>query len=53
MSWSGQCPNCGNRALTENIMALRTRNGPGWKRWREAMAACVGATLVDARRDEG
>lgn len=47
MSWSGQCPDCGNRALAENVIGLRTHSGPAFQRWREAVAASVGARLRD------
>jgi hypothetical protein len=29
---------------------MRSRSGPEWSRWRRAMAACVGGTLVDEQR---
>jgi len=47
MSWSGQCPTCGARALNENIIGLRNRSGPAWRRWRRAMAASVGGVLIE------
>jgi hypothetical protein len=47
MSWTGLCGDCARALLTENIEGLHYKRGAPWKRWRRAMAACVGAVLPD------
>lgn len=48
MSNSGQCHECGMRALSENIYGLVYKQGEPLRRWREGMARSVGAQLPDA-----
>jgi hypothetical protein len=52
MSWTGQCPTCGTRALAENIIGLTNHSGPAFNRWRRAMAASVGGVLLDERGEQ-
>lgn len=45
MSNTGACVECGHVRMIENHVAMVTRSGPGWQRWREQMARSVGAQL--------
>jgi hypothetical protein len=47
MTNSGQCLDCGRRALNENAYGISEHRGPAFERWRRAMAASVGARLLD------
>jgi anaerobic ribonucleoside-triphosphate reductase len=47
LSWTKQCPACGEKALTENVHGLANHSGPAFERWRRAMAASVGGVLLD------
>jgi len=50
MTNSGQCKQCGDRALAENMYSIAYHRGPAFQRWREAMARSVGAQLLDDDR---
>jgi hypothetical protein len=47
MSWTGQCPRCGDAALLENVRGLKEHEGPAFQRWRRACVAAFGAILPD------
>ena len=47
ISWRGKCGDCGPRLAMENQDALHYKRGPELTRWRRAMAASVGAVLLD------
>jgi len=51
MTNSGQCKECGDFALAENMIGISLHHGPAFQRWRRAMAASVGASLFDDRQD--
>jgi hypothetical protein len=53
MSWTGQCQPCALEALSENISGIALHRGPAFYRWRRAMAASVGAVLVDEPPESG
>lgn len=38
--------------MTANVEGLRAHSGPPFRRWREGMAASVGARLLDSAADE-
>jgi hypothetical protein len=41
------CPVCGLERLEENVRGIAAHSGPAFERWRRAMAASVGAVLLD------
>lgn len=47
LSWTKQCPECGESNLAENVHGLASHSGPAFDRWRRAMAASVGGVLLD------
>ncbi len=47
LSWTRLCGACAAVRLTENIDGIHEHDGPAFERWRRAMAASVGALLVD------
>lgn len=47
LSWTGLCPACAEVRVTENVIGLATHSGRPFARWRQGMAASVGAVLVD------
>lgn len=52
VSARGLCPDHIVKRIEENATQLRAHEGPYFQRWREAMAASVGGSLVDARESE-
>ena len=40
------CSSCGAENLYENVAAMVMKSGPGWLKWRRAMAASVGGILA-------
>lgn len=52
LSAIGLCPVCGDARMTANVEGLRAHSGPVFRRWREGMAASVGARLLDSASDE-
>jgi hypothetical protein len=52
VSARGLCPDHTQQRMHENTRQLREHRGPYFQRWREAMAASVGGSLLDARSDE-
>lgn len=52
LSARGKCESCAIERITDNHIGLRTHSGPYFRRWRERIAASVGAALVDTSRDE-
>jgi len=51
MSHTGQCQECAREAYTTNYLDLVHHRGPGFHRWRRALAASVGGVLVDEGDD--
>jgi hypothetical protein len=47
ISWSGLCIGCAQEGLTMNVAQMYARTGPNWKKWRRAMAGCVGGVLLE------
>jgi hypothetical protein len=47
LSHTRLCPECGKATMNENIEGIATHSGPAFTRWRRAMAASVGAVLLD------
>ena len=47
MSWTGQCFDCAEAAVKENIAGLATMSGEPLRRWRRGMVASVGGVLLD------
>ena len=47
LSWTRLCGDCSYLRLAENIEGLATHSGTPIRRWREGMAASVGAILLD------
>lgn len=47
ISHSGACSECGLARMNQNILELHARSGPSLIRWRRAIAASVGAVLLD------
>ncbi len=47
MSWTGQCPACGEARLRENIVGISTHSGPAFNRWRRGCLAAFGINLLD------
>ena len=47
MSWTGQCTDCGNAALEENMYGISSHSGPAFQRYRRAMVAAFGGILLD------
>jgi hypothetical protein len=41
------CSKCSHERLLENVDGIHSHEGPAFDRWRRAMAASVGAVLVD------
>lgn len=51
ISWAGYCIRCGVATRDAANDDLHYHRGPTFEKWRRAMAACVGAVLVeDAER---
>jgi predicted RNA-binding Zn-ribbon protein involved in translation (DUF1610 family) len=50
LSWTVQCPECGERAQIENKRELVAHHGPHFEHWRRRIAASVGASL-DGHRE--
>jgi len=51
LSWTGKCGDCGPELMETNARALHEKRGPEFRRWRRAMAACVGGALLDDARE--
>lgn len=47
ISWRGKCSSCSYMLQVSNAVALHTKHGPEFVRWRRAMAASVGGVLLD------
>ena len=47
LSHTKLCPECGLERLEENVLGIASHSGPAFERWRRAMAASVGAMLLD------
>lgn len=47
LSHTKLCPSCGLERLEENVRGIAAHSGPAFDRWRRAMAASVGAMLLD------
>ena len=47
VSATGLCPACGRAAMAENVAQMEARSGPNFTKWRQRMAASVGAVLLD------
>jgi hypothetical protein len=47
LSKRGFCSICGPKLQNERVDDLHYHRGPHFKKWRRAMAASVGAVLVD------
>jgi hypothetical protein len=43
----GKCEECGEGRMIENRRQLRAHDGPWFVHWRRAVAAAVGAILLD------
>jgi hypothetical protein len=50
--WSGLCEACALSNMRQNVHGLATHSGPAFHRWRQAMARCVGAALMDEPVDD-
>lgn len=53
ISHTGKCSACGQALLTENIYGLHYHRGPAFDRWRQGIAASVGAVFVDNATETG
>lgn len=47
------CEDCGTLNLAENVLGIHLKTGEPWRRWRRAMAACVGGVLLDETAGKG
>lgn len=47
LSWTGKCARHSMEALTSNVVQMVEHRGPNFERWRQRMAASVGAVLLD------
>ncbi len=47
LSYNALCVHCRESRFTENVDSLKAHSGPWFNHWRRAMAASVGAVLVD------
>ena len=47
ISWAGYCIACGIFVRDQANDDLHYHRGPTFEKWRRAMAACVGAQLMD------
>ena len=47
LSWTGLCGTCGPLLSEQANKDLHYHQGPVFDRWRERMAASVGARLID------
>lgn len=47
MSARGKCDGCGAAHFRENYRQLHAHAGPWFEHWRRAVAASVGAVLID------
>lgn len=52
ISWSGYCGRCGPEVFVANNDDLHNHAGPYFDHWRRAMAASVGAVLLDELEPE-
>jgi predicted RNA-binding Zn-ribbon protein involved in translation (DUF1610 family) len=43
----GKCPSCGVERSVANAEQLHEHNGPWFEKWRRAVAASVGAALLE------
>lgn len=50
ISQKGFCIEHGMEALVSNIVQMRARSGPNFAKWRQRMAASVGAVLIEDRQ---
>lgn len=48
LSAIGLCATCGPARMIDNVEGLRAHSGPAFRRWREGVAASVGAIIPDA-----
>ena len=53
LSHNRLCEDCGRLNLEENVYGLVNHAGPEFRRWRAALAACVGGVLLDDDRASG
>jgi hypothetical protein len=53
ISATGLCPDHSRLRLASNLYSLKAKQGPGYLRWRAALARSLGIDPLDARRDEG
>lgn len=51
ISAKGLCSECSVAAVESNVVQMVARSGPNFQRWREQMAACVGAIPLDVLRE--
>jgi hypothetical protein len=51
LSWTGLCVPCAKQRVEHNLDGLLTHSGPELHRWRQGVAASVGAVLLDEPRD--
>ncbi len=52
ISWAGYCSRCGPAIRNQQNDDLHYHQGPYFHQWRQAVAASVGAVLVDEEREE-
>lgn len=52
MSWTGQCPDCGDAELIANVRELIAHDGPRFERWRRGLVASLGGILRDPPADD-
>jgi hypothetical protein len=47
ISWAGNCMNCAEFRLRENIIGLAEHKGEPMQRWRRGMILCAGGLTPD------
>lgn len=52
ISWSGLCRDCALAAVAENLEALETKSGYGYRRWLVGMRRFFERELLDAAPGE-
>jgi hypothetical protein len=49
ISWEGNCIDCAETLLTENIEGMATMSGPAFRRWMRGMQRYIDRASLDER----